>query len=200
MSIYTIDSDTSICGNVNINSGLNISGNTILRGNTFLLSGININEICNIQGNLNVKGITTIGNISNIENTINNIKNSISNNINDIDLNDINIISCDSFYNSYIRIKNKNSSTLITPSAIDLINKYNLKPNMTFFTNITHNLGPSQTLFIEPGFNTYISLNPDHLSNEKTLLASALGFQNNNFTHHLITKIKDNNMITIYKI
>jgi hypothetical protein len=173
--------------------------------------------------NLSVNGILKVGSIFNIEDTINQkatytmlsnfytkpeIDQKIVNTNNNFKINDINLnntmTNCDMFINGYIRLSNKNTSTLILPSAFEFINLYNLKPNTTFITSISQVLGPLAVLYMQPtnidNSITYISLGPNQYTNDITTIATAPGFQNNYFTHHFITRIDTFNSMTVFKM
>ena len=179
-------------------------------------------EFIHIDNNLSIHGNMMIGNIPNIEETINSkasystlsnfytkmeidqkLNNQTNFSINDIDLNNLNITP-NMFVNGYIRLDNRNTSTLILPSATQIINYYNLRPGITFITSISQVLGPLEKLYIQPTNDflstTVISLSPNQYTTETSILAIAPGFQSNYFTHHFITKIDGPYSMTIYKM
>lgn len=125
-----------------------------------------------------------------------------------IDLNMNNIFTPIMFVNTYIRISNHNTSTIVLPSAYEVIFGYfqGAAPiGTTFPTYISHNLGSLQSLYIQPdnnnpSFRTTLSFDFDSFHTNTTLLIGAPGYSRNYYSHHLVTRIDSMTSMTVFKL
>jgi len=127
---------------------------------------------------------------------------------NELDLNQNNVLTASMFVNNYIRITNNNTSTLILPSAHEIIYGLfngNVLIGTTFPIYISHNLGSLQSLYIQPNntnpsFTTYLSFDFDMHNMDTTLLIGAPGYSRNLYSHHLVTRIDSMTSMTVFKL
>jgi cytoskeletal protein CcmA (bactofilin family) len=125
-----------------------------------------------------------------------------------IDLNINNLFTPNMFVNTYIRISNHNTSTIVLPSAYEVIYGYfqGIAPiGTTFPTYISHNLGSLQSLYVQPNntnlsFTTTISFDFNMYNTDTTLLIGAPGYSRNKYSHHLVTRIDSMTSITVFKL
>lgn len=125
-----------------------------------------------------------------------------------IDLNMNNIFTPNMFVNTYIRISNHNTSTLVLPSVYEIIYGYfqgTAPIGTTFPTYISHNLGSLQSLYIQPNntnpfYLTTLSFDFDSYHTDTTLLIGAPGYSRNLYSHHLVTRIDSMTSMTVFKL
>jgi cytoskeletal protein CcmA (bactofilin family) len=125
-----------------------------------------------------------------------------------IDLNVTNTLTASMFVNNYIRITNHNTSTIILPSAHEIIYGLfngNVAIGTTFPTYISHNLGSLQSLYIQPNnsnpsFITYIAFDFNESNTNTSLLIGAPGYSRNLYSHHLVTRIDSLTSMTVFKL
>ena len=125
-----------------------------------------------------------------------------------VDLNINNIFTPSMFVNTYNRIGNHNTSTIVLPSSYDIIYGYfrGAAPiGTTFPTYISHNLASLQSLFVQPnntnpGFLTTLSFDFNSYTTDTTLLIGAPGYSRNLYSHHLVTRIDSMTSMTVFKL
>jgi hypothetical protein len=216
---YNISGNTPIT----VNNSLNINGTLAVGGITDIEQAINtklnLTTISNYYNkteinNMNYLNMMTASSqfisISAASNLINNLEPYEVDQLhfNVIDLNINNTLSASMFVNSYIRISNNNTSTIILPSVHEIIYGLfngNVAIGTTFPTYISHNLGSLQSLYIQPNNNnpsfiTFISFDFDEYTTDTTLLIGAPGYSKNLYSHHLVTRIDSMTSMTVFKI